>query len=89
MYVDLGASYDLTKVNVTWEGAYASEYKVQVSNDASNWQDVATVTNGAVGLAEIRFDKVNARYVRILGVKRGTVYGYSIYELEVYALKEE
>ena len=27
----------------------------------------------------------NARYVRIQGVTRGTAYGYSLYELGVYA----
>jgi hypothetical protein len=30
------------------------------------------------------FPAVDARYLRMSGVSRGTQYGYSLYELEVY-----
>ena len=35
--VDLGSVQKVGKVVLTWEGAFAKEYKVQVSNDANNF----------------------------------------------------
>lgn len=86
--VDLGASYDINKVKISWETAYALKYKIQVSNDNLNWQDVYIENSGTGGIEEAIFDTVNARYVRIQGVKRATDFGYSIYELGIYEARK-
>jgi hypothetical protein len=36
------------------------------------------------GVEHIKFDPTYARYVQMVGIERGTPYGYSLYELEVY-----
>lgn len=82
-YVDLGKKYKLFKAKIYWEAAYASEYKIQVSDNATDWKDVKDVIS-AGGTDEIKLDDAEGRYVRILGVKRGTAYGISFYEFEVY-----
>ncbi len=82
--VDLGAAYNINRIRINWEAAYGKNFLVQVSNDNSNWSTVrdvqnnTSVTNDYTGLA------ATGRYVRIHGTARGTTYGYSIYELEVY-----
>lgn len=81
--VDLGSLRAINTVEVTWEAAYAAKYDIQVSNDGGTWTTVANET-GKSGLVQTTFDAVNARYVRIQTVSRGTTYGSSIYEIAVY-----
>ncbi|MBC8082584.1 MAG: discoidin domain-containing protein, partial [Hymenobacter sp.] len=85
LYVDLGASYSVTKVRINWEAAYGKNYEVQFSADALSWTTVRTVTNNTSLINLISGLSGSTRYVRILGTVRGTGYGYSIYELEVSA----
>lgn len=84
IYVDLGSSHNINRVKINWEAAYGRDYLVQVSSNASTWTTIKTVsgntslTNDWTGLSG------TGRYVRMYGSARGTSWGYSIYELEVY-----
>ncbi|MDR2454476.1 MAG: discoidin domain-containing protein [Bifidobacteriaceae bacterium] len=40
IYVDLGNPADISLIQVAWEGGNATQYKIQVSNDAETWRDV-------------------------------------------------
>ncbi len=68
-----------------WEAAYASAYRIEVSADGSTWRPVWSTDAGDGGVDNDTFAPTTARYVRMAGVKRATSYGYSLYELEVYA----
>lgn len=46
---------------------------------------VPAISNGDGGLDQLDFAPTQARYVRMLGVRPATGFGYSLYELEVYA----
>lgn len=81
--IDLGSPAEITKVRLNWEAAYARAYEIEVSSDASSWTTVQSVTDGDGGIDE--FDVSAAgRYVRMRGTRRGTPYGYSLWEFEVY-----
>ncbi len=84
IYVDLGSSQPIEKVDLHWESAYGKEYQIRVSDDAKNWTTVYSTTTGAGGIDKISFEPVNARYVQMYGTKRGTTYGYSLWEFKVY-----
>ncbi|GAB3823293.1 carbohydrate-binding protein [Hymenobacter jeollabukensis] len=84
LYVDLGASYSVSRVKLTWEGAYGKDYLVQVSADAATWTTIRTVAGNATLVNDHTGLTGTGRYVRIYGTARGTAYGYSLYELEVY-----
>jgi len=84
LYVDLGATYDVNRVKVTWEAAYASSYRVEISPDASTWSAMKTITGNTSTVNDHTGLTGSGRYVRIYGTSRATVYGYSIFELEVY-----
>lgn len=84
IYVDLGATYAINRVKITWEAAYGKDYLVQVSPDASTWTTIRTVTANTALVNDYTALSGSGRYVRIYGTARGTAYGYSIYELEVY-----
>ena len=86
IYVDLGSILPIHRVVLRWETAYARGFKIQVSSDASNWSDAYTTTSGDGGVDDVTLGvPVSGRYVRMLGTQRGTVYGYSLWEFEVYA----
>jgi hypothetical protein len=55
-----------------------------VSNDNSSWTTVFATSAGDGGTDNVTFPAVTARYVRMMGVTRGTSYGYSLWEFEVF-----
>ncbi|UOZ09058.1 penicillin acylase family protein [Amycolatopsis sp. WQ 127309] len=83
--VDLGSVQPVSRVQLRWESAYGKGYKIQTSPDAVHWTDSAVVTNGDGGQDNVSFAPTQARFVKLQGVQRGTKYGYSLYEFEVYA----
>lgn len=85
MIVDFEENIDFTTVRLRWEAAYASHFQIQVSNDRTTWATVVDEQNGSGGIEEYTVE-ANARYLKILGLQRGTGYGYSLYEVEVYDL---
>jgi acyl-homoserine lactone acylase PvdQ len=83
--VDLGAATTVGRAILHWESAYGKGYRIQVSTDGSTWTTVFTTSTGDGGTDVVSFPATSARYVRMQGVTRGTSYGYSLYEFEVYA----
>ncbi len=82
--VDLGAVSNIDHVVLNWEAAYGKAYRIQVSSDGNVWQTVFDTSTGAGGTADIRFAATGARYVQMVGVRRGTPWGYSLYEFQVF-----
>ncbi|HTI93837.1 MAG TPA: discoidin domain-containing protein [Puia sp.] len=84
IYVDLGTEKQVNGVGLNWEYAYAKSFKVEVSLDAVHWKEVYATSEGRVGEMQIGFPEASARFVRIHGVERGSYFGYSLYNFEVY-----
>ncbi|WP_328653663.1 ThuA domain-containing protein [Micromonospora sp. NBC_00330] len=82
--VDLGATYAVNRVKLTWEAAYGSGYQIQTSPDAVNFTTIRTVTGGDGGVEDLTGLSGSGRYIRLLGTARGTAWGYSLFEFEVY-----
>ncbi|MDO3642345.1 discoidin domain-containing protein [Mucilaginibacter sp. L3T2-6] len=82
--IDLGASYDIDKVNLYWEAAYGWAYKLQTSGDNSTFTDIYSITGANGGTDAISSLPGTGRYIRMQGVTRATIYGYSLYEFQVY-----
>jgi len=83
--LDLQEDVAISDVLINWEGAYAAQYTVEISTDSVQWTQVYSTTSGAAGVQRITLsDTPVGRYVRINCIKRGTVYGFSIWEIEVY-----
>lgn len=81
--VDLGATASITRVKLNWEAAYGKSYKIQTSPDGSGWTDVFSTTTGNGAIDDLSVSG-SGRYVRVYGTARGTTYGYSLYDLDVY-----
>lgn len=83
--VDLGSATAINGVMLNWEVAYGKSYQIQTSLDNSSWTTVYSTTTGDGGIDTISFTSQSARYVRMNGTQRGTSYGYSLWDFEVYA----
>ncbi|HEX6651583.1 MAG TPA: discoidin domain-containing protein, partial [Thermoleophilaceae bacterium] len=83
--VDLGSVKSIERVEVNWETAYASAYRIQTSLDGTTFTTAASVTRGAAGLAITTFTARDARYVRLIADTRATPYGISFWDFSVYA----
>ena len=84
IYVDLGTVQSICKVVLQWEAAYGKQYQIQVSNDAATWTTIYTQAAGAGGVETLTVSG-SGRYVRMYGTQRGTGYGYSLWEFQVYS----
>jgi alpha-D-ribose 1-methylphosphonate 5-triphosphate synthase subunit PhnH len=85
--VDLGAVYQIAKVELLWEAAYAKSYKIQVSVDNATWSDIYSTTNGQGGTESLLVTG-RAHYIRMYGSVRATTYGYSLWEFRVFGALE-
>lgn len=83
LYIDLGIRYDICKIMLNWENALGKDFQLQVSDDATNWATIKSVTANTL-FQNTFFVKGSGRYVRMLGTARGTNFGYSLYEFQVF-----
>jgi hypothetical protein len=82
--VDLGATAKITQVKLTWEAAYAKSYTIQTSADGTTWTTIYSTTTGNGATDDLTGLSGTGRYVRVFGTARGTAYGYSLWEMQVY-----
>ncbi|RZK98469.1 MAG: T9SS type A sorting domain-containing protein, partial [Hymenobacter sp.] len=86
VYVDLNGLSTISRVYLNWERAWGISYLIQVSNDASTWTTVATVTNNQAYYNELSLPSgTSGRYVRMYGQTGGqNGGGFSLWEFKVY-----
>ncbi|MGW5266313.1 discoidin domain-containing protein [Microbispora sp. NPDC004025] len=82
LQVDLGSARTVCRVVLSWEAAYATAFKIQVSGDASTWTDLYSTTTGTGGTQTLTVTGTG-RYVRLYGTARATAYGYSLWSFTV------
>jgi hypothetical protein len=81
--IDLGQSIPIRRVRLFWEAAFARDYRIQTSDDADAWTTLYETSSGDGDTDDLMVSG-SGRYVRMIGTARGTEYGYSLWELEVY-----
>ncbi|MDD5688217.1 MAG: discoidin domain-containing protein [Elusimicrobia bacterium] len=84
--IDLVNTYNITQVVLRWQdaGAYGRDYQLQVSSNDINWTAIYTKVNGTGGVETLSGLSGSGRYIRMYGTARGTNWGYSLNEFEVY-----
>ena len=83
LYVDLGSRSEFDKVVLRWVNK-AVRGKVQVSDNAQQWDDVAELPGGEALTDEITLDKkYKGRYVRVLMQEASYGNRYILSEIEV------
>ena len=81
--INLGKKKKIRGLTLYWETAYAKEYQIIVSDDMKTWRSIYHEDNGDGDIDEIKFSPITTQYVCIFGIKRGTPYGYSLWEVKI------
>src|SRR5258706_5084993 len=77
--VDLGQSYRINHVTLTWEAAFGRAYQLQTSADGATWTTIYSTTTGDGGTDDLAVTGTG-RYLRMNGTQRATAWGYSLWE---------
>ena len=72
LQVDLGQTYSISHVTLTWEAAAASAYEIQTSNDGATWTTIYTNNNSTGGIQDISLAG-SGRYIRVYEIGRAHV----------------
>lgn len=88
--IDLGARYSISRVILQWQRSYGTGYRIEVSDDASNWTSIYSTSTGDGAIDDLTGLSGAGRYIRMYGVQRACdgctrLYGFSLWEFEVYA----
>lgn len=85
IYVDLGQRYPISRVQLSWDAAHASEYTIQTLTSGTTWTTIYETSAGDGGVDDIRGLSGVGRHIRIFAHKRGTqLTNYSLRGIEVY-----
>lgn len=87
--VDLGALYDVDKVDIHFEGACAQDYHIDFSEDNNTWKLGYNFVgnpgvNGRTDEVTELANNTKVRYVRFWSTKAATQWGMKIFEFRVY-----
>lgn len=89
IYIDLEEPTEIASIILNWESAHAKSYKLLISDDAQNWKEIYANQDSKGGVEEIKIKPVRTRYVKMQGLQRATMWGYSLYEFELYGRKKK
>ena len=84
--VDLGAVYDIDKINLFYERYSTTGYSIKVSEDHENWTEIAQGDKEAQVSKIFEFEKRKARYVKAEFIDNVTY--VLLTELEVYGYQD-
>lgn len=86
LMVDIGSPHDIKCLSINWETAAATNYNIEVSDTANGtFKKIAEVTNGVPGIKIIdNVSNASGRFVKLNGVTRSTIYGFSVWEFGVF-----
>ncbi len=82
LLIDFGKTLPVTNIIIVWEAAFAKEYEILISENQTNWQTIAKVTEGNGGTSSHNNLNANGRYLKINCLKYGPHPLYSIWEVK-------
>ncbi|MGF7143322.1 hypothetical protein HNQ56_001745 [Anaerotaenia torta] len=89
LIIDLGEEITFHYIMLLWEAAFAKDYDILGSSDNQNWDILYQKTDFKGGNEVIELNEAKARYVKLDMKTRATIYGFSLYEVGIYAEKPE
>lgn len=85
---DLGQTRSIDHLKIQWETAFARAYSLELSDDGVQWHSVIGVGASDGGVDEYFFPRGSGRYARVVMTERGTQWGYSLREVELFGPAE-
>ena len=85
--VDLGAIYDIDKINLCYDRFSTTGYQIKISEDHKNWTEIAKGDKEAQVSKVFEFEKQKARYVKVDFIDNDTY--VVLTELQVFGYIQE
>lgn len=82
--IDLQGRFRIERIVLHWEVAYGKDYDILGSLDGEAWFPIVQVRGGDGDVDELSFEPAEVSYVRMHGIKRGTEWGFSLWEMEIH-----
>ncbi|MFD9084623.1 beta-N-acetylglucosaminidase domain-containing protein [Streptomyces erythrochromogenes] len=85
---ELPAPARVGRLELHWQDAHPSAYRVETSADGVTWRPAAAVTSSRGGRESLRLDAPapDTRFLRVTCERRATRYGCSLWSAEAYAV---
>lgn len=87
--MNLAEATTFNRIKIVWEGAYGKSFKINAGTTCDNLTTIASIEDQSLAgfpytqIIELS-ESVTASHIQFEGIKRGTQYGYSFFEFEVY-----
>lgn len=83
---ELAAPARIGRLELQWQEAYPSAYRVETSADGLTWRPAVAVPASRGGHESLRLDAPDTRFLRVTCETRATRYGCSLWSAEAYAV---
>jgi hypothetical protein len=83
LQIDFNTPTELVGLRLHWETAYGRDYDIEVLQPDGKWDTASRIQFGDGGVDEIYFGPHKTKAIRLVGRKRGTGWGYSLWEIEI------
>jgi regulation of enolase protein 1 (concanavalin A-like superfamily) len=84
--VDLGSSQSISRVRLNWAAAFATSYRVQISDDGAAWTDLYSTSAGDGNVDDLLTLTGTGRYVRVFADAPSTTDGpIAVNDFNVFA----
>lgn len=83
LLIEFDQLIEIVGINIRWETAYGRDYNIEILSDNDNWVSVSQVRNSDGGIDAIYFGLQKTKALKFIGLRRGTGWGYSIWEIEL------
>ncbi|MFD3758251.1 beta-N-acetylglucosaminidase domain-containing protein, partial [Streptomyces sp. NPDC058622] len=84
---ELAAPARVGRVELHWQDAHPSSYRVETSADGVTWRTAAAVADSRGGAESLRVDAPDTRFLRVTCDTRATRFGCSLWSAEAYAVQ--
>ena len=78
---DMEETLKFDTITIDWEKAFAASYLFEISEDGEHWSTIYQTNAGNGGTDLLYVGPQETRHIRWTGLKRGTAFGYSIWEI--------
>jgi hypothetical protein len=82
LQVDLGEVANVGGVLLHWDSGFAASYRIVVSANGQDWEDVFETTDGQGGVEYVFFPSSSTRYLRLASLPLSADWGVSVLEIE-------
>ncbi|MCE5341587.1 MAG: discoidin domain-containing protein [Planctomycetaceae bacterium] len=89
LQIDFNSPAELVGMRLHWETAYGRDYEIQTVTADGKWLTKYNMQYGDGGVDEIYFGPTKTKCIRICGNKRGTGWGYSLWEIEILGMENQ